>query len=76
MYKIYYTNEYGEARSYDETSLTEALTIVEGLRRNSRNSFITMVAQHANQVGLMGVDSVQDGLLPSGEKYTWKMRRT
>jgi len=75
MYKIYYTNEYGETRSYDETSLTEALSIVEGLRRNTGNSFITMVAQHANQVGQMGVDSVEDGLLPSGEKYTWKMRR-
>lgn len=75
MYKIYYTNEYGEARSVDEISLTEALTIVEGLRRNTDNSFVTMVAQHVNQVGQMGVDSVVDGLLPNGEKYTWKMRR-
>ena len=75
MYKIYYTNEYGEARSYDEEQLENALKIAEGLRRNTRNSFITMTAHNPNQVGSMGVDSVVDGRLPSGEEYTWKMRR-
>jgi hypothetical protein len=75
MYKIYYTNEYGEARSYDEEQLENALKIAESLRRNTRNSFITMAAHNPNQVGSMGVDSVVDGRLPGGEEYTWKMRR-
>jgi hypothetical protein len=26
-------------------------------------------------VGKMGVDSVEDGHLPNGDAYTWKMRR-
>jgi hypothetical protein len=34
-----------------------------------------MVGENPNQVGKMGVDSVEDGKLPSGEEYTWKMRR-
>ena len=75
MYKVYYTNEEGEARSLDEDTLEAALATVEGVRRNIRNSFVTMVAEHANQVGAMGVDSVEDGKLPGGAAYTWKMRR-
>jgi hypothetical protein len=75
MYKIYFTNEYGEARSYNEDTLESALETVSGLRNQSRYSFVTMVGENPNQVGKMGVDSVEDGKLPSGEEYTWKMRR-
>jgi len=76
MYKIYFTNEYGEARSYNEDTLESALETVSSLRNQSRYSFVTMVGENPNQVGKMGVDSVQDGKLPNGEAYTWKMRRT
>jgi hypothetical protein len=34
-----------------------------------------MVGENSNQVGKMGVDSVENGKLPDGETYTWKMRR-
>jgi hypothetical protein len=38
--------------------------------------YVAMVGENPNQVGRMGVDAVEDGKLPSGEAYTWKMRRT
>jgi hypothetical protein len=75
MYKIYFTNEYGEDRSYKEDSLSEALKIAEGLRRNQRNSFVVMTSENPNCVGKQGVDSVVEGKLPDGNDYEWKKRR-
>jgi hypothetical protein len=75
MYKIYYTNEHNEARSYDESTLKEALLLVEGLRRNTRNSFVTMVSENPNAVGKPGVDSITNGVLPDGSNYEWRKRR-
>jgi hypothetical protein len=75
MYKIYFTNEYNEARSYNEDSLSEALKIAEGLRRNQRNSFVVMTSENPNCVGKQGVDSVVEGKLPDGNDYEWKKRR-
>ena len=75
MYKIYFTNEHGEDRSYVEESLAKALHIAEGLRRNTRNSFIAIVAENPNCVGKQGVDSVVDGKLPDGNDYEWEKRR-
>ena len=75
MYKIYYTNEHNEARSYDESTLKEALLLVEGLRRNTRNSFVTIVCENPNAVGKPGVDSITNGVLPDGSNYEWRKRR-
>lgn len=75
MYKVYYTNEYGEARSYDASELSEALHLAQGLRNNTRNSFVTMVSENPNVVGKPGVDAVVDGKLPDGTDYTWMKRR-
>lgn len=75
MYKVYYTNEYGEARSYNEETLVGALATAEGLRRNTRNSFVTMVSENPDSTGLPGVDGVVDGVLPNGHNYEWKKRR-
>jgi hypothetical protein len=75
MYKVYFTNEYGEARSYDEESLSEALKLAEGLRRNTRNSFVVMASHDINCVSKEGVDSVIDGKLPDGNNYEWMKRR-
>ena len=60
MFKIYFTNEHGEARSYNEESLTAALATAEGLRRNTRYSFITMVSENPDCTSKTGVDSVTD----------------
>jgi hypothetical protein len=75
MYKVYFTNQHGKARSYDEDSLAEALLLTEGLRRNNGNSFIVMTSENPNCVGKQGVDSVVNGKLPDGSDYEWKKRR-
>lgn len=75
MYKIYYTNEYGEARSYNEDTLEGALATAEGVRKNLRNSFVCMTSENPNSVGRAGVDEIKDGVLPDGTEYTWRKRR-
>lgn len=73
MYRVYWT--YGDqAYGEDYENIKEALDTCHMLR-NSGRSFVTMVSEDPNQVGAQGVDSVEDGLLPSGEAYTWKKRR-
>ena len=75
MYKVYFTNEYGDARSYDEETLTGALKAAEGLRRQTRYSFVTIVSEDPNCVGKAGVDSVENGKTPDGHEYSWVKRR-
>ena len=75
MYKVYWTAEDGSARSEDYAEMVAALTEANRLRNIGR-SYVAMASENPNQVGRMGVDSVEDGHLPSGEAYTWKMRRT
>lgn len=74
MYKVYWTSQDGQACSEDYVEMVEALTQANHLRNIGR-AYVTMVAEHPNQVGKMGVDAVKDGKLPNGEDYTWKMRR-
>jgi hypothetical protein len=75
MYKVYWTAEDGSARSEDYVEMVAALTEANRLRNEGR-AYVVMASENPNQVGRMGVDSVEDGHLPSGEAYTWKMRRT
>lgn len=75
MYKVYWTAPDGAACSEDFVEMVEALTQANYLRNVGR-AYVAMVGENPNQVGKMGVDSVEDGHLPSGEAYTWKMRRT
>ena len=75
MYKIYWTAADGAARSKDYLRMTEALTETNRMRTLGM-AYVAMVGELPNQVGRMGVDAVEDGQLPSGEAYTWKMRRT
>ena len=75
MYKVYWTAADGSARSEDYVEMVAALTEANRLRNEGR-AYVVMASENPNQVGKMGVDSVEDGHLPSGEPYTWKMRRT
>ena len=75
MYKVYWTAPDGAACSEDYAEMTAALTQANYLRGIGR-AYVAMVGENPNQVGKMGVDAVKDGKLPSGEAYTWKMRRT
>ena len=75
MYRVYWTAEDGSARSEDYVEMVAALTEANRLRNEGR-AYVAMVGELPNQVGKMGVDSVEDGHLPNGVAYTWKMRRT
>jgi hypothetical protein len=75
MYKVYWTDADGSARSEDYVEMMAALTEANRLRNEGR-AYVVMASENPNQVGKMGVDSVEDGHLPSGEAYTWKMRRS
>ena len=75
MYKVYWTAADGSARSEDYVEMVAALSEANRLRNEGR-AYVVMASENPNQVGKMGVDSVEDGHLPSGEAYTWKMRRT
>jgi hypothetical protein len=75
MYRVYWTAEDGSARSEDYVEMVAALTEANRLRNEGR-AYVVMASENPNQVGRMGVDSVEDGHLPSGEAYTWKMRRS
>jgi hypothetical protein len=75
MYKVYWTAEDGSARSEEYVEIVAALTEANRLRNEGR-AYVVMASENPNQVGKMGVDSVENGHLPSGEAYTWKMRRT
>jgi hypothetical protein len=44
MYKVYWTNEYGENCGQALDGLTEALALAEWAR-NSNNTFVTMVSK-------------------------------
>ncbi len=74
MYKVYWTAPNGEACSEDYVEMVDALTQANHLRTVGR-AYVAMVSENPNQIGKMGVDSVKDGKLPSGEAYTWRKRR-
>ena len=75
MYKVYWTCPQQMPASQDFEQLNEALAHAKYLRDAGR-TFVTMVSEDPNSVGKPGVDSVVDGVLPDGNIYEWKMRRT
>ena len=78
-YTIYWLvtdNDGTKASGYFETiDLKACLKTMESLRKLPDVSAITMCAEHADQVGKMGVDAVVDGILPDGQEYIYKTGR-
>lgn len=71
IFKVYYTDpKDGKAYSWDEATLTGALSITERFRKEGM-TFVTMVSENPNHVGKSGVAGVVDGKLPDGSKYDW-----
>jgi len=75
MYKIYWTDFTNTPQGIYTNSLTGALRISEEKRR-AGFSFVAIVSENPDSVGKAGVDSVEDGVLPDGEDYTWMKRRS
>lgn len=77
-YIIYWTAE-NEPQSVIRYELSEALKITEELRGFRRDgapiTHITMASENVDMVGEQGVDSIVNGLTPSGFKYEWKKDR-
>jgi len=74
MYKIYWTRADGQACSEDYVEMIAALNQVNQMRQQGF-AYVAMVGDNPNQVGQLGVDSVEAGILPNGQEYTWKKRR-
>lgn len=71
MFKVYYTDpKDNKAYSWDEATLTGALSITERFRKEGF-TFVTMVSENPNMVGKPGVAGVKDGKLPDGSKYEY-----
>jgi len=74
MYKVYWTDTQNQPCAQEFSDLTLALAHAKFVRDLGR-TFVTMVSEDPNVVGPQGVDSVENGMLPDGNKYTWKKRR-
>ena len=74
MYKVYWTDKEDLVGSQEFTNLITALQRTHELR-NEGNIFVTLISENPNSIGKPGVDSVENGKLPSGEDYTWRKRR-
>ena len=73
-YTIYWTFA-GKPGMEQTGDLIQALVRLEELRNTVGHSAITFACEHADQVGSMGVDSVENGMTPDGVEYTWVKRR-
>jgi hypothetical protein len=75
MFKVYWTDRDGQPNAEEYDDMLLALQVSNSLR-NDGFRFVTLVSENSNSVGRPGVDSVVDGVLPDGNVYEWKMRRT
>jgi hypothetical protein len=75
MYRVYWTDFTNTPQGIYTNTLTGALKVAEEKRKEGF-TFVTMVSEDPNSVGKPGVDSIIDGVLPDGNIYEWKMRRT
>lgn len=73
-YVVFWISHGGSSHHQKHLELTVALAHAESLRKQGFR-FVTMCAENADQVGKMGVDSVEDGKTPDGIDYTWVKRR-
>ena len=70
MYEVNYKDVNGIKCSEEFESLTAAIN-----RSKLLDKFVTISFDGNQLVGKFGVKSVENGLLPNGDDYTWKKRR-
>jgi hypothetical protein len=56
-------------------SMSGALKLMEVLRKNPENRFITMASESVDNVGKLGVDSVVDGKCADGGDFLGRISR-
>ena len=69
MFEVNYKDNDVEYKE-EFNDLTEAIAYSKLLGK-----FVTISFDGNELVGKFGVESVEDGLLPNGDNYTWKKRR-
>lgn len=74
LYTVYWLYQ-GRPKHFQTTDMVEAMQTMETLRKSGDTSAIVMSAEHAGQVGKMGVDAVKNGTLPDGQEYVYKTGR-
>ena len=75
MYKIYWTDLEQKSHGIYTNNLACALRISKE-KRKAGFTFVGLISENPDSVGKAGVDSVEDGVLPDGENYTWMKRRS
>lgn len=70
MYKVYWTDDFGQLNGQEYADLSAALNVTNNLR-NAGMRYVTMVAEDPNMVGKAGAAVVTNGTLPNGEQYHW-----
>ena len=70
MYKVNWKDARGRACEEEVETLELAMT-----RSKEIGLFVKINGDDFELVGVFGSDSVKDGLLPDGSKYTWMKRR-
>ena len=70
LFIVYWKDTVGKDCEKEFDGLTSALTWSKGI-----NHFVTIKGNGNEIVGKFGADSVEDGILPNGDVYTWKKRR-
>jgi hypothetical protein len=70
MYEVNYVNENGIDCREEFVNLDLAIN-----RSKVLNRFVTISFYGNELVGKFGVDSIESGVLPNGDNYTWKKRR-
>jgi hypothetical protein len=70
MFEVNYKDVNGIDCKEEFENLTLAIN-----RSKALNKFVTISFEGNELVGKFGVDSVEQGYLPSGDNYTWKKRR-
>lgn len=63
MYKIYWTDNFGEAQSCEISQLTPALVYVDLLRKQGYY-YVTMVSDYADMVGKPGAQGAGSEYVP------------
>lgn len=64
------TNGEPSCAKFESTQLTQALKLAD-LHRRQGMSHVTISSEMPGNVGKPGVDTVEDGMTPDGQPYTW-----
>lgn len=76
-YMVFWVDNAGpKCQYFGDNEMSDALAYMNQLRQNEDNQFVTFASQNTNSIGKPGVDSIVDGMLPDGSKYTWMKRRS